>query len=171
MKVLRTALLTIITASVFTACEQIPGPQGPVGLQGNPGVTGTSAFYNVPYYSWVPDSTIMLKSRNDTALIVTQNAINNGVIQVYIETDSNTFMPLPYTYPINDTVTQTLTYSYTLDNITLEMQNSKGLPKLPVFGQNYTYKAVVIPTALLKQHPGFNIKDYNMVKQLLDLKN
>ena len=77
---------------------------------------------------------------------------------------STQWAPLPDTYPVGSTE-QSFTFNYDIGVVTLQIQNADGT--IPTAPPTFNFKVVVIPTAILKQHPGFNVKDYSMVKQLL----
>ncbi|HXP51811.1 MAG TPA: hypothetical protein VN922_17780 [Bacteroidia bacterium] len=166
MKTLRITLFTAALALFFTGCVGPEGQQGPPGPQGINGsyVVGTSSPAD-----WQPSGSFLIASYTTSA--ISSNAVANGVIMVYFQTSSmgsTQWAPLPDTYPLSSTVEQTFTFNYDVNTITLQMQNSDGsIPNAPAA---FNFKVVVIPTAVLKQHPGLNVKDYSMVSQLLNIK-
>jgi len=173
MKTLRITLFAaaIAVASLFTGCGGATGPAGPQGDQGPSGVTGQNAIFTSSPADWQPSTSgsgtnFLLASY--TVNIITQDAINTGVVMVYYQASTGVWAPLPYTYPIStsSTVEQTLTFNYSIGQLTLQMQNSdNSVPAGP--NASYNYNVVVIPTSLLKQHPGTDLKDYSAVKQLM----
>ncbi len=174
MKTLRITLFAALVAAFFTGCV---GPEGPAGTNGTngydgaPGVTGTNAVFASNPSDWSPavasGYNFLIAGYNVS--IITQDAINTGVVMVYFESGSGTWSPLPYTYPLSASNEQTLSFNYSLGLLTLQMQNSDNtVPVAPSSATNYN--VVVIPTSVIKQHPGFNFKDYAMVKQLMNIK-
>jgi len=59
-----------------------------------------------------------------------------------------------------------MTYNYDIGTLVLQMQNANGA--VPVAPAAFNFKVVVIPTAVIKQHPGLNTKDYHEVMQVLN---
>jgi hypothetical protein len=171
MKTLRITLFAaaIAMTTMFAGCGGAQGPQGDQGPQGPSGVTGTNAAFISNTSDWAGTTTgsgfnYMLASY--TMPIITQDAINTGVVMVYFEATTGVWAPLAYTYPISGSVEQTLTFNYAVGILTLQIQNSdNSMPLAPASA--YNYNCVVIPTSLIKQHPGINLKDYNTVKQLM----
>ena len=175
MKTLRITLFAaaIAMATMFAGCGGAQGPQGDQGPQGPSGVTGTNAAFISNPSDWTGVTTgsgfnYLLASYNVN--IITQDAINTGVIMVYFEASTGVWAPLSYTYPISGSVEQTLTFNYQVGQLTLQIQNSdNSMPSAPAAA--YNYNIVVIPTSLIKQHPGINLNDYNTVKQLMASRN
>lgn len=175
MKTLKFTLAAVLIAAMFTACtkEGPVGPAGPAGAtgpQGPSGVTGTYATFPSNPSDWSPSGSFLIAGYNAT--IIDQYVDANGVVMAYFQTSAmgtNQWAPLPDTYPISNTVEQTLTYNYDINTFTLQMQNSDGT--VPAAPAAFTVKVVVIPTAVIKQHPNTNWKDYNVVKQIMNLPN
>jgi hypothetical protein len=169
MKTLKISLFVVSIAVIFAGCV---GPEGPQGPQGPSGVTGTYGTDISNPADWqasisAPD-TFLVAGYNVT--FIDQYADANGVIMVYYQTSSMSstqWSPLPDTYPISPTVQQTFTFTYDIGNVTLQLENSNG--SKPATPPAFNFKVVVIPTAVIKQHPGLNIKDYQMVSQVLRL--
>lgn len=173
MKTLRVTLFAaaIAATTLFAGCGGATGPQGatgPEGPQGPSGVTGVNASFTSNNGDWTATSASGYNYllAGYTVNILTQDAINTGVVAVYFEATTGVWSPLPYTYPIGSGVEQTLTYNYAVNTLNLQMQNSDN--SVPVAPSNPTiYNVVVIPTSVMKRHPGLNIKDYNAVTQVL----
>ncbi len=174
MKTLRITLFAALVAAFFTGCvgpEGPTGPQGPAGydgLNGTNGAPGVNGSYQTGISNpadWSVSGSFLIAGYN--VAVVTANADANGVVMVYFQTSgmgATQWAPLPDTYPVG-AAEQTFTFNYDVGVVTLQLQNSDGTT--PAAPPTFNFKVVVIPTAILKQHPGFNVKDYSMVKQLL----
>ena len=175
MKTLRITLFAaaIAMATMFAGCGGAQGPQGEQGPQGPSGVTGTNAVFPSNPADWqdiVTGSGFNYALATYSVPILTQDAINTGVVMVYFQASTGVWAPLSYTYPIATNVEQTLTFNYQVGQLTLQIQNSdNSVPAAPA--TTYDYNVVVIPTSVIKQHPGVNLKDYNTVKQLMASRN
>jgi hypothetical protein len=145
------------------------GPAGYNGANGAPGVNGSyQTGVSVPG-NWTVSGSFIIAGYNATIIDAAADA--NGVVMVYFQTSSmgsTQWAPLPDTYPVGS-AEQTFTFNYDIGVVTLQIQNSDGT--IPTAPPTFNFKVVVIPTAILKQHPGFNVKDYNMVKQLMKIKD
>jgi hypothetical protein len=181
MKTLRFLLGMAMVAITFSLeqCAKgdpgAPGSQGPTGLTGAPGVNGSVLLFTSNVADWMPTPVsgynFDIAAYTDTA--INANAAANGVVAVYIQSGSS-WVPLPYTYPyqVGGPATQTMTYNYSAytsgPNLALQTQNSDNtttnLQPLAAFN----VKVVVIPTAIMKQHPGLNPRDYASVMQALN---
>jgi hypothetical protein len=173
MKTLRLTLAGVALAAMFTGCVGPAGPEGPQGndgAQGPAGVNGSYATSTSNPSDWTVSGAFLIAGYNVS--IVDANADANGVIMVYFQTSSMSatqWAPLPDTYPISGTVEQTFTFNYDVGIVTLQLQNSDGsTPSAPAA---FNFKVVVIPTSVLKQHPGLNTKDYEEVRQVMNLKS
>jgi hypothetical protein len=175
MKTLRITLAAAVIAALFTGCGGAAGPEGPAGptgaqgYQGVSGVTGTYAVGASNPADWQVSGSFIYASYSVS--IITANADANGVIAVYFQTAAQTatdWAPLPDTYPSGGTET-TLTYNYDIGTLVLQMQNANGV--IPATPAAFNFKVVVIPTAVIKQHPGLNTKDYREVMQMLNLRS
>jgi hypothetical protein len=169
MKTLRVTLFAAALAVFFTGCVGPDGAQGPQGPQGPQGVNGNYSTGVSSPSDWSASGTFLIAGY--TVPIIDQYADANGVIMVYFQTSSmgsTQWAPLPDTYPISSTVQQTFTFNYDINTVTLQMQNSDN--SIPTVPAAFNFKVVVIPTSVIKRHPGLNVKDYNMVSQLLNMK-
>ncbi|MGP8216742.1 MAG: hypothetical protein ACLQQ4_14350 [Bacteroidia bacterium] len=183
MKTLRITLFTAIVAAFFAGCAGPEGPEGPQGLQGQQGPAGTSAVTGANESStcvpgdWSADtvsSTVYLVAGFNVP-IITYSVVDSGagVVMVYFQSSSGSWAPLPFSGPVRSTssVVQTTTFSYDYNTVSnvgqllLQIQNSNNT--LPAAPATFNFNVVVIPTSVIKKHPGFNFNDYNMVKQLL----
>jgi hypothetical protein len=168
MKTLRITLFAALVAAFFTGCVGPEGPQGPAGYNGANGAPGVNGSYSTGVSNptdWSASSGFLIAGYNVS--IIDSYADANGVVMVYFQTSgmgATQWAPLPDTYPVG-AAEQTFTFNYDVGLVTLQLQNSDG--STPTAPPAFNFKVVVIPTAILKQHPGFNVKDYSMVKQLL----
>ena len=184
MKTLRITLFTAVVAlaaAVFTGCGGATGPAGPAGTdgidgatgpQGPSGVTGTAFSFTVNNADWVASSAsgynfdIASYQNGSIGTYLTSNNIATGVVAVYFQTVSGgSWVPLSDTYPIATGVEQTMTYNYNVNSLTLQVQNSDN--SVPVAPPSFTINVVIIPTSLMKRHPGLNTKDYYEVMQVI----
>ncbi len=169
MKTLRISLAAALFAALFTGCGGAQGPAGPQGDQGPSGVTGNYTVGTTNINNWLTSGSFIYESFNVS--IIDNYVDANGIVAVYFQTAAQTatdWAPLPDTYPSGSTET-TLTYNYDIGTLTLQMQNADG--STPAAPANFNFKVVVIPTAVIKQHPGLNTKDYHEVMQVLNLRS
>jgi hypothetical protein len=181
MKTLR-FLLGVAMVAITFSLEQCakgdpgaPGSQGPTGLTGPTGVNGSSQTFTSNIADW---STTTASGYNYGIAAYTDSSINadvvaNGVVALYIQTGSS-WVPLPYSYPYSASInaTQTLTYNYSAytsgPNLGLQTQNSDNTTTNLIPLTAFNVKVVNIPTAIMKQHPGLNLRDYASVMQALN---
>lgn len=173
MKTLKFTLAAVLVAAMFTACvgpKGDPGVPGATGPQGPSGVTGSYATFTSNTSDWSPSGGYLIAGYN--APLIDQYVVANGVVMAYFQTSGMTstqWAPLPDTYPIGGGVEQTFTFNYTVSTFTMQLQNSDGT--VPAAPAAFNVKVVVIPTAVIKQHPNANWKDYNVVKQIMHLED
>jgi len=180
MKTLRLLLGMALIAVTFSLeqCAKgdpgAPGATGATGPQGPSGVTGTSASFtsNVADWGLTAAGGYNFGLAAYTASLIDANAVANGVVAVYIQAGSS-WVPLPFSYPYSSSVnaTQTMTYTYNSNatgNLVLQTQNSDNTTTNLIPLAAFNVKVVVIPTAIMKQHPGLNTRDYASVMQVLN---
>jgi len=85
----------------FTGCKKnVPGPQGDPGINGkngNSNISSTVRFIqDSSSWSKIPSGDIEIWETSVSIQQLTQNAINNGFVKVYVF-ENDTWWPLPYT--------------------------------------------------------------------------
>ena len=178
MKTLRITLLMAVAAlfaTLFTGCggpagpAGATGPTGPVGPYGQP---GSYFSFTVNTSDWGASSAggynfnIAAYQNGSIGTDLTASSIASSVVAVYFQTQTNgPWVPLSDTYPIAIGVEQTMTYNYNVNSLILQIQNSDN--SVPAAPAAFNINVVVIPTAVIKQHPGLNTGDYYAVMQVL----
>ena len=177
MKTLRITLFTAVVAlaaTLFTGCGGADGPAGATGPTGPYGQPGDYFTFTSNTADWSPsvgsdgfNYEIAGYQNGNIGTDLTASSIATGVVAVYFQTSSpnGPWVPLPATYPIGVGVEQTLTFNYNVNSLVLQIQNSDN--SAPASPNPFNVNVVVIPTAVIKQHPGLNTKDYYEVMQVL----
>jgi len=176
MKTLRITLLmaaVALSTTLFSGCGGATGPAGATGPTGPYGQPGDYFSFTVNQTDWSQSTTgtgynfqIAAYSGGSVANDLTASSIASGVVAVYFQTvASGPWVPLSDTYPIAVGVEQTMTYNYNVNSLILQIQNSDN--SIPAAPTAFNINVVIIPTAIIKQHPGLNTGDYTEVMQVL----
>jgi len=92
-----TFIMAVIIFAIFTSCKKEEGPQGPAGPAGADGNANvhTKTFTNV---GWIQSGDEYFCDLIDTD--ITQDISDNGSVQVYCLLTTNTWIQLPWVYPV-----------------------------------------------------------------------
>ncbi|HTA83318.1 MAG TPA: hypothetical protein VK783_10305 [Bacteroidia bacterium] len=157
------AMLAIATA--FTSCTKdgATGPAGAAGADGKNGTNGTngvanisSHIYTVASSAWAPDgSGLYTTIISDTAV---SNVTSDGV-QVFCEIAAGNFMALPAPNVLNwgDEV-----YWESRAGLVEVLYAFTSAPSATT-----SFKIVVIPPGVMKQHPNTNWSNYSEVQAII----
>jgi hypothetical protein len=86
---------------------------------------------------------------------ITQDILNNGVVQVFVQASGNKYLPLPIT---SYEKLFTITYSLELNLVKIEMQyEDLGQGAHP---GSLTFRIASVSNQFIKQHPDVDLKDY-----------
>jgi len=159
-------LLFVLPALVagFIGCSK-DGATGPAGATGATGVTGPTgpsiilaadSFY-APSSSWIAVGSTFQYTYTDTK--ITQEILSKGTIDVALWYPSG-----PWWIALNDYYPGSgagYRYFYKLNTLILEFDGSSTPPP------SYSYKAVIIPGAVMQQNPKINWTDWKQVSAIL----
>ncbi len=160
MKTTKLVIILLFASTLLYSCSQ----EGPVGPTGPTGTTGPVASIEVStgsiatngwrdsvsgnlYYTQISDSYIT-NFTEDEVLAYVQDTVA-----------SSNFYALPVSnFPVANA---SVSYGYRNDTVTFYYQYTTGTtlpPSVPI-----TIKVVVLPYAVIKQHPGLNVHNYTEV--------
>jgi hypothetical protein len=169
------AALALTLGLTFTSCKKgDTGPAGDKGATGNTGATGATGNANVTSItlnanSWTWDGVEYWRSATWTGVSqLTSAVVNSGAVMLYQNDGNGYFAALPITANISATVQEHDFFIYSTNTISVFIENSDlSDPNPPPF----SYKLVCIPPAIIKSNPKLDLKNYNEVKQVLNLKD
>jgi len=155
---------------VFVGCQKAQkGEAGTPGIDGKNGNANvTSITLNATSWSW--DATNYWRSATWSGISqLTANVVNNGAVMLYQNDGSGNFIALPLTGNITATVQEHDFFKYGVNTIQVVIENSDlSDPNPPT---SLSYKLVCIPQAIIKSNPNIDIRNYNEVKQVLNLQD
>jgi len=166
-KSIKLSLLMLVCASVtvFDACKKPEkGDTGPAGADGNANVhsqisTVTSWSFSAPvYYADI------------TVPALTEAIANNGAVLVYMASSGggSPYMQLPVTVYPSASYSETFSVITATGVVEINIKDSDlTSPSLP---SAHTFKIVTIESRMLQAHPEVNLKDYEQVKRVFNLK-
>lgn len=165
------AALALTLGLTFTSCKK--GDTGPKGDTGASGATGnanvTSITLNANSNSWSWDGTNNWRYAIWTGVNqLTSSVVNSGAVMLYQNSGNGYFAALPITANISATVQEHDFFIYSTNTISVFIENSDKSDPNP---GSLSYKLVCIPPAIIKSNPKLNLKNYNEVKQVLNLKD
>lgn len=161
------AAMTMV-ALTFTACSGDDGEQGPAGPAGAPGNANVqSSNQTVLVADWTTGAVL-----RDTLSVagITQNVVDNGMVQVYQKrTDSTSWDALPFSYIAflgGQPTTLTFQAGYNVGEVYLSGTNSINANVTPgdVYPGDRDFKIVVIPSTSLVE--GVDVNNYEELKMV-----
>jgi hypothetical protein len=148
----------ILMLALFTSCAK-DGPVGPAGTNGTNGTNGaaniTTGLITVPSASWNSSST------NYWNFGVSDNAVvdmTSDVVLAYVLSNGNYFA-----LPCASLLVQGDNMSFAYQNNLVSLIYNNVNPP----ANTLDFKIVVIPPAIMKAHPGLDLKNYKQVQQAL----
>lgn len=197
---MKTIPALLIIVFIFSSCrgpQGEPGPQGATGttgVQGPAGQTGPAGkvtFYATEWIStdknkfWIQDYDAAILSSSMALLNgpidnLTQADLNGGIILVYDTwyEDKSIINALPYDFVFND---NHVWFSYgasrqnNKNQIELYATFAKNIDPKKFFTEiteeNLWYRVIIIPAAAGGRLKGVDLRDYNAVKEFLELKD
>lgn len=148
-----------LIALLFTSCQK--GATGPAGAAGANGVANiSSTITSITPGSWSNPATGEYIVKVTNAAIA--NADNDG-IEVFISTSTGLYLGLPATNILTNG--DQMEFAYQTGAISLLYLNSTA----PTSAINL--KVVVIPPAIMKQHPNTNWNDYSQIEEIMKSNN
>jgi len=167
-------MLLMSTALLFNGCSKdgadgAPGAQGP---QGAPGANGVANIISHTYTvsTWNNNSSIWYQDLNFPE--ITPSNINTASVQVYFGNVADNWEAVPFTV-VNSSGNYFMSDITYIGGVEIQWEyNGVGLGSNPnsLYSATSQFKVVVIPPALIQQHPDVNLKDYSAVKRAFNLK-
>lgn len=140
--------LAVLALLVFTGCEK-----GPKGDPGNANVIGTNALIYYPG-DWTLTQSGLYVSID--APDVTQDVVDYGTVMGYMQTQSNTWMPMPLTIG-----NVTFTYSFYPGGIDVDVVGTSTMATA------VSFRFVIIPSSVRKANPNADWSNYSQVEQMI----
>ncbi|MBA3898741.1 MAG: hypothetical protein H0X62_00790 [Bacteroidetes bacterium] len=165
-------LFAVVTATSFYACKKdpIPGPKGDPGRNGIDGKDGNANVrgntFTVYTNDWKLDGNLFFYAQDMPT--ITQNIVNNGSVQVFMELATGYWVNMPYQeYNPNDGYFSTFNFVYGLNYIEIYKIDSDLLePENP---GTRTFKVVAIASSALVAKPDLDLTDYEVLKENFDI--
>jgi hypothetical protein len=159
MKTIKLLAVVCISATLLSSCQK--GSTGPAGAAGANGVANiSSTITSITPGSWSnPGTGEYLVKVNNSALT---SADQDGV-EVFVSTSTGIYLGLPTTNILANG--DQMEFAYQTGAVSLIYLNSSAP------ASTINMKVVVIPPAIMHQHPNTNWKNYNEVKAILNLNN
>jgi hypothetical protein len=157
-KALRPITIILISAFLLPGCTKqgSPGSQGPAGNNGNANVTSVTNL-TTSGINWQPAGSTYYCSFFVPQL--TQAIADKGAVMVYEQTGTG-WNALPFTSGITRHH-----FAFNYENIQITWENS-DFSQVPNPGIQ-TYRAVLIPSSIVKQYPTLNLRKYEDLKRIL----
>lgn len=163
MKTLKVLSFVAGISFLLSGCS---GKQGPAGPQGNPGLNGVANIHSqvvsvsLSGWSWVAVPGYYTAFYNEGYI----TDPNNEAVEVYLgPTSTGPWQTMPCSHVFNNG--DQMVAAWTTNNVTFDYDwNSLSSPN-PVADPVY-FNVVVIPAAIMKQHPNTNWKDSKAVLQM-----
>lgn len=163
IKSIRTTAICLLMAGLLGCAKTEKGPQGdpgPQGAEGAPGNANVVTTNSVTLSNWVYDSDGDIYTVSINASVITQAVKDKGLIMVYLLSENNDWVPLPYVGLSSPT--DFLTYRVNTGNVLVSYYDNVEPTENPSsFG--IICKVVVIPSAALKVD--VNYTNYEQVKK------
>ncbi len=133
------------------------------GEPGKDGVKIVSRTFDVP--SWVNGSSYWYKQLSMPEL--TADNINSAAIMVYFGTSANSWQAMPCTVVNTTDYFWNFTTAVNLVEARWEYNGiGNGSSPNSFYGVDVKLKVVIIPPAMIKDHPEVNLKDYSEVEKV-----
>jgi hypothetical protein len=160
--------LIVFSTTIFNGCKK--GEDGAPGKDGSSNVTS----YTYSISTWSYSSPAWYKNLSFPE--ITSANINTVSVQAYIYTATNTWTALPNTFYNSGGANYLMGFETTVGVIRINwIYNSSlsaGDNPNTFFGTSASqFKVVAIPPSIMIANPNLNLKDYNQVKQILNLKD
>jgi hypothetical protein len=156
--------LIIITAITVNSCKK--------GKDGEPGKDGISSVtsHTFSVSNWTDNATYWYTHLSTPEL--TSDNINSTSVQVYFSTVANNWQAMPFTYVGSTDHFMNYISAISLIEVRWEYNGAgSGSSPVTIYGAASMFKVVIIPPAIIKQHPNVDLNNYNEVKETFNLKD
>lgn len=159
--------LMILSIALLSSCAK-DGDVGPAGKDGNANVTSVTLTAS----SWNWSTADYWRYNNWTGVsILTSEVCNTGAVMLYQTSGGvNIQLPITQTTSTGSTVEHDW-YTYAVGGVSIYVENadfSDPISQLPI---PTTYKLVCIPSKAMLAHPEVDLKNYEQVKAVFNLKD
>jgi len=163
-------LLLIIGVTIFNACKK--DEYQPKGDYGNANISSSTT---VTLNSWASDFDDGINysfSSIVTWSSITQDIKDKGIVMVYANDGSGSWIALPYTDGGDDYYSNSLNFSFKVGSVTIITNgfDDTGSPN-PSDYNGLVVRIVAISTASRKANPNVDLKNYNAVKEAFNIKD
>lgn len=169
IKIISSALCYIVLLSFASCVKGDKGDMGPIGNDGKNGVANISTTSFVVGNWSIPNGNVCFSQL--TVPAITSSVLSNGAVQVFMSGDGGaTYAALPLITVQNYSMQFEISYN----QVTLYwVYSGSGTMVNPYFyfGGTMLFKVVVIPPAIIKQHPNIDLNNYSEVKATFNLKD
>jgi hypothetical protein len=160
-------LLLAISMVILSGCKK--GEDGAPGKDGSANVTA----YTYSISSWDYTSPAYYKSLSIPEL--TSQNINTASVQVYLGTTSNTWRAIPFSQYNSGAADYLMGFETTIGSVKVtwiyDSSLSSGSDPNTYFGTTCQFKVVIIPPAMIAANPGVDLKNYEEVKRIFNVKD
>jgi hypothetical protein len=165
MKKIKLLMVAAISAVCLNSCSKgDTGPAGPTGATGNANVA--IGNFTVPSTDWVVDGSDAYQI-DCTVNITSGPDLTSGACMAYVSADDVNWTALPYSYESGG-VQYSWNYTFNSTSLIMYIQNTTPFSTTVPGAYATTYlKLVVIPPAVMKQHPNVDWKNYNTVQAIM----
>jgi hypothetical protein len=158
------SLILLIGSICLSSCSSKEGPAGPAGTAGKDGNANVkSQIIEVNASEWEDIVNGNGYDVSKTCSIITSSIVNNGAVLAYVEQDG-AYIALPTRL---DAFEVNITYAYEVSTIGFAVEFDNIVPN----PENTKFKVVAISSSTLIENPNLDLKNYNEVKQALNLKD
>lgn len=166
MKKIGTIMIGLLVVTTFlSACkkEEVVGPTGPAGADGNANVK--SVTFSSVAADWTGDGAAGYSITINSS-IITADIVASGAVLCYMDISGTTYA-LPYSYLYNG-YTRHMLYTYETGSVTVNRRDDDGATTNP--GSSMAkIKVVAISSSGLIQNPNVDLSNYEEVKKAFDL--
>ncbi len=152
------------------------GQNGVNGAQGNAGASGSQGPQGTPGSSGLKSSTISVSDWVYDEITkqymgfminnnITQDVLENGLVQVFLKANDGRYVALPATFYPNPTTSFKTGFSIMLQQVRIELQYP-DLKQGPLPGL-LTFKVVAMGQDFVSSHKNINLSDYNQIAPYL----
>lgn len=155
--------LLLVSITLLNSCKK--GDDGIDGKDGNANVTSVTLTAT----SWAWDGVNYWRHADFSGVsILTSDVCSTGAVMVYFTDGSGNYIPLPISLNLTSTVQQHWFFAYLTNKISIFYENSNLSDPNP---PPTSFKLVCIPQKSMMANPNLDLKNYNEVKKVFNLKD
>lgn len=159
----------LASATIFNGCAK-DGATGPAGKDGNANVTSSNTVTLNNWSSDFDDGTDYTYSSTISWASITQAIKDKGIVMVYADDKAGSWVALPYT-DAGTGYSSTLNFYVKVGSVKIEYTGYDS-PSPGTSSLNGTIvRIVAIASSSREAHPNVDLKNYNEVKKVFNLKD